>query len=88
MTRLQSATWQLSISRALQKAAAQIAFGDDKRRTTQHFTKDDEKVFNRNRNAKTNAGVAKREWGIYQKRQAALSAKLSKDGGKIDSLRN
>lgn len=88
MTRLQSATWQLSISRTLQKAATQVAFGDDKRRTTQHFTKDDEKVFNRNRNAKTNAGAAKREWGIYQKRQAALSAKLSKDGGRIDRLRN
>lgn len=88
MTRLQSASWQMSISRAMQKAATQIAFGDDKRRTTNHFTKEDEKEFNRNRNAKTNVTTAKREWQLYQKRQAALSAKLAKGSGKIDKLRN
>ncbi|VUS90559.1 phage tail protein [Klebsiella huaxiensis] len=88
MTRLQSASWQLSISRALQKAATQIAFGDDKRRATKHFTASDTKEFNRNRNAKTDITAAQREWALYQKRQAALGAKLAKDTGKIDKLRN
>ncbi|EAP9918985.1 phage tail protein [Salmonella enterica subsp. enterica serovar Typhimurium] len=88
MTRLQSASWQMSIARALQKAATQIAFGDDRRRTTKHFSKEDEREFNRNRNSKTNVDAAKREWRLYQKRQAALSTKLAKDNGKIDKLRD
>ncbi|EHQ2951863.1 hypothetical protein KRS78_004807 [Salmonella enterica] len=88
MTRLQSASWQMTISRALQKAATQVAFGDDRRKTTKHFTKEEEKEFNRNRSSKTNVEAAKREWTLYQKRQAALSAKLAKDGGKIDKLRD
>jgi hypothetical protein len=87
MTRLQSNSWQLSIARALQKAATQIAFGDDKRKTTQHFSDSDKKVFNRNRNAKTDVTAAKREWQLYQRRQAALGEKISKDTGKIDKLR-
>ncbi|WP_213389011.1 phage tail protein [Enterobacter hormaechei] len=87
LTRLQSSSWQLSIARAMQKAATQIAFGDDKHRTTQHFSKTDEKEFSRNRNAKTNVAAAKREWDIYQKRQAALSSKLAKGSGKIEQLR-
>ncbi|HAX4763698.1 TPA: phage tail protein, partial [Escherichia coli] len=32
--------------------------------------------------------AAKREWRLYQKRQAALSTKLAKDNGKIDKLRD
>ncbi|EHH4541637.1 phage tail protein, partial [Escherichia coli] len=72
----------------LQKAATQIAFGDDRRRTTKHFSKEDEKEFNRNRSSKTNVEAAKREWRLYQKRQAALSTKLAKDNGKIDKLRD
>lgn len=88
LTRLQSSSWQLSIARAMQKAATQIAFGDDKRRTSQHFSKADEKEFGRNRNAKTNVAAAKREWDIYQKRQAALSKKLAKGSGTIDQLRS
>ncbi|MXE66293.1 phage tail protein, partial [Escherichia coli] len=76
------------IARALQKAATQVAFGDERRRTTKHFTKEDEKAFNRNRSSKTNVEAAKREWKLYQKRQAALSTKLAKDNGKIDKLRD
>jgi len=71
----------------MHEAATQIAFGDDKRRTTQHFSKAEEKEFGRNRNAKTNVAAAKREWDIYQKRQAALSSKLAKGSGKIEQLR-
>ena len=78
----------MSIARALQKAATQAAFGDDRRHTTKHFTKEDEKAFNRNRSSKTNVEAAKREWKLYQKRQAALSSKLAKDNGKIDKLRD
>lgn len=76
----------MSIARALQKAATQVAFGDDRRRATKHFTKEDEKEFNRNRSSKTNPEAAKREWRLYQKRQAALSAKLAQDDGKIGKL--
>ncbi|ECX5034985.1 phage tail protein, partial [Salmonella enterica subsp. enterica serovar Typhimurium] len=61
---------------------------DDRRRTTKHFSKEDEKEFNRNRSSKTNVEAAKREWRLYQKRQAALSTKLAKDNGKIDKLRD
>lgn len=71
----------------MQKAVTQIAFGDDKRRITKHFSKADEKEFGRNRNAKTNIAAAKHEWDIYQKRQAALSSKLTKGSGKIEQLR-
>jgi len=52
-----------------------------------HFGKSEEKEFSRNRNAKTNVVAAKREWDIYQRRQAALSSKLARDSGKIEQLR-
>lgn len=87
MTRLQSASWQMSIARALQKAATQIAFGDDRRRTTQHFTDEDKKGFNRNRNSTTNVAAAQREWKLYKQRQQALADKIAKGGDKIDALR-
>jgi hypothetical protein len=87
MTRLQSASWQLSIGKALAKAASQISFGDDRRRTTEHFSDEQQKVFNRNRNSRTDATALKREWAMYQRRQQALGDKLDKGSNKIDALR-
>lgn len=87
MTRLQSASWQLSIGKALGKAASQIAFGDDRRRTTEHFSDEQQKLFNRNRNSRTDGAALKREWAMYQRRQQALGDKLDKGSGKIDALR-
>lgn len=87
ITRLQSTSWQLSIGKALGKAASQVAFGDDRRRTTEHFTEEQQKVFNRNRNSRTDAAALKREWTMYQRRQQALGAKLTRGSGKIDALR-
>lgn len=87
MTRLQSASWQLSIGKALAKAASQISFGDDRRRTTEHFSDEQQKVFNRNRNSRTDATALKREWAMYQRRQQALGDKLDKGSSKIDALR-
>jgi len=87
MTRLQSASWQLSIGKALAKAASQISFGDDRRRTAEHFSDEQQKVFNRNRNSRTDASALKREWAMYQRRQQALGDKLDKGSSKIDALR-
>ena len=77
MTRLQSASWQLTIGKALAKAATQVAFGDDRRRTTEHFSDEQQKVFNRNRNSRTDAAAMKRECAMYQRLQQALGEKLN-----------
>lgn len=87
MTRLQSTSWQLSIGKALAKAATQVAFGDDRRRTTEHFSEEQQKVFNRNRNSRTDAAAMKREWAMYQRRQQALGEKLNRGSNKLESLR-
>ncbi|EQA6242215.1 hypothetical protein ACX5DB_003893 [Enterobacter ludwigii] len=87
MTRLQSASWQLTIGKALAKAAKQVAFGDDRRRTTEHFSDEQQKVFNRNRNSRTDAAAMKREWAMYQRRQQALGEQLNRGSNKLDALR-
>ncbi len=86
MTRLQSASWQLRIGQAMLKAAQQIAFGDDKRRTTQHFSADEKKQFNKNRNAQTNQKAISAEWDKYQRRQKALSKQIARDSSKMAQL--
>ena len=86
MTRLQSSSWQMSIGKAMLKAASRVAFGDDRRRTTQHFTDEDRKQFGRNRNAQTNKAAATAEYERYQKRQLALGKQIGRDTKKLEQL--
>ncbi|WP_336657599.1 phage tail protein [Leclercia adecarboxylata] len=86
MTRLQSSSWQMSIGKAMLKAASLVAFGDDRRRTTQHFTDEDRKQFGRNRNAQTNKAAASAEYERYQKRQLALGKQIGRDTKKLEQL--
>lgn len=87
-TRLQSASWQVRIGQAMQKTAKRVGFGDDARKTTEHFTDADKAKFNRNRNAQTNVAAIKREHEKYQKRMGALADRLNADDGRIDKLRD
>jgi len=86
MTRLQSTSWQMVIGKAMLKAAARVAFGDDRRRTTQHFTDEDRKLFGKNRSSLTNKNAAKVEFERYQKRQLALGKQIGRDAKKLDQL--
>lgn len=87
LTRLQSAAWQVRIGQTMLKAAQRVGFGDDARKTTQHFTDADKAQFNRNRNSQTNVAAVKREYEKYQKRMGALAARLNNDDGRIEKLR-
>lgn len=86
-TRLQSASWQIRIGQAMQKSAKRVGYGDDARKTTEHFTDADKAKFNRNRSSQTNVAAIKREHEKYQKRMSALAARLNADNGRIDKLR-
>lgn len=86
-TRLQSASWQVRIGQALHKSAGNNAYGDDPRKTTEHFTDADKTKFNRNRSSQTNVTAVKREHEKYQKRMGALAKRLDNDDGRIDKLR-
>jgi len=86
-TRLQSASWQVRIGQALHKSASNNAYGDDPRKTTEHFTDADKAKFNRNRSSQTNVAAVKREHEKYQKRMGALAKRLNNDDGRIDKLR-
>lgn len=86
MTRLQSASWQLRIGQAMLQAAKRVGFGDDKRRTTKHFTEEDRKRFNKNRNSQTNQGAMRQEWDKYQRRQKALGNQIARDSTKLRTL--
>lgn len=87
-TRLQSAAWQVRIAQAMQKSASRVGFGDDARKTTEHFTEADKAKFNRNRNSQTNIAAVKREHEKYLRRMDALGSRLNNDDGRIDKLRN
>lgn len=86
MTRLQSASWQLRIGQAMLQAAKRVGFGDDKRRTTKHFTDEDKKAFNKNRSSQTNQAALRQEWDKYQRRQKALGKQIARDDTKLRSL--
>lgn len=86
MTRLQSASWQLRIGQAMLQAAQRVGFGDDKQRTTKHFTDEDKKAFNKNRSSQTDQRAVRQEWEKYQNRQRALGKQIARDGSKLKQL--
>ena len=87
MTRFQSTTWHRAIINALEKAAKQIAFGDDKRKTATFFKGEIAKALARNRTTTTDQAKAKREFERYLKSQEALGKKLKSSGTKTDNIR-
>lgn len=72
MTRFQSSTWHRAIINALEKAAKQVAFGDDKRKTTTFFKGELAKALARNRTTTTDQAKAKRDFERYQQAQETL----------------
>ncbi|WP_340615841.1 phage tail protein [Xenorhabdus entomophaga] len=88
MTRMQAGTWQMQVGRLLQKNARTTSFGDDKRKTTEFFGKEQLKQLNRNRKSKTSHNAIKSEYRRYQQRMEALERKLTQDPKKIDALRS
>ncbi|PHM39192.1 tail stability protein [Xenorhabdus mauleonii] len=88
MTRMQAGTWQLQVGRLLQKNARATHFGDDEKKTTTFFGKDQLKQLNRNRKSQTNHTAIKSEYQRYQRRLAALEQKLEQDPKKLNALRS
>lgn len=86
LTRFQSGSWQKLIGKYLQKAAKQIGFGGDRKRTV-HFSKEELKEANRNRASSTDLAKIKSEYARYQRQQAALGKKLVKPSKAITQLR-
>jgi hypothetical protein len=87
MTRFQSSTWHRAIINALDKAAKQVAFGDDKRKTTTFFKGELAKALARNRTTTTDQTKAKREFERYQQAQETLGKKLKSKDTKTDNVR-
>lgn len=87
MTRFQSSTWHKAIINALEKAAKQVAFGDDKRKTTTFFKGEIAKALARNRTTTTDQAKASREFDRYQKAQDALDKKLKSPSQATDKVR-
>lgn len=77
LTRLQSVSWQMSVTKALQTAASRVAYGDDSRKKTENFTDADKKRFNRNRKSKTDQAEIRRAYQAYQRRTEALEKQVS-----------
>ncbi len=87
MTRFQSSTWHRAIINALEKAAKQVAFGDDKRKTTTFFKGELAKALARNRTTTTDQAKAKRDFERYQKAQETLGKKLKSADTTTDNVR-
>ena len=87
MTRFQSPTWHKAIIIALEKAAEQVAFGDDKRKTTTYFKGELAKSLARNRTTTTDQAKAAREYELYLKSQDALGKKLRAKDSATDNVR-
>ncbi|MGS5499304.1 phage tail protein [Citrobacter sp. SL156] len=87
MARFQSSTWHRGLINALEKAAKQIAFGDDKRKTTTFFKGEMAKSLARNRTTTTDQAKAAREYERYQQAQNALDKKLKSSGKTADNVR-
>lgn len=87
MTRFQSPTWHKAIIIALEKAAEQVAFGDDKRKTTTYFKGELAKSLARNRTTTTDQDKAAREYKLYLKSQDALGKKLRAKDSATDNVR-
>lgn len=87
ITRFQSSVWQRKIADELQKAAKQVAFGDDKRKTAQFFSDDEQKKLARNRTATTDQKKAQEAFARYQAAQKSLDKKLKTSGSSIDLIR-
>lgn len=87
ITRFQSSVWQRKIADELQKAAKQVAFGDDKRKTAQFFSDDEQKKLARNRTATTDQKKAQDAFARYQAAQKSLDKKLKTSGSSIDLVR-
>ncbi|MGU7158589.1 phage tail protein [Salmonella enterica subsp. enterica serovar Carrau] len=87
MTRFQSSTWHRAIINSLEKAAKQVAFGDDKRKTTTFFKGEIAKALARNRTTTTDQAKVAREFERYQKAQDALDKKLKSPSQATDKVR-
>lgn len=71
----------------LEKAAEQVAFGDDKRKTTTYFKGELAKSLARNRTTTTDQAKAAREYELYLKSQDALGKKLRAKDSATDNVR-
>ncbi len=69
------------------KAAEQVAFGDDKRKTTTYFKGELAKSLARNRTTTTVQAKAAREYELYLKSQDALGKKLRAKDSATDNVR-
>ncbi|QCR38752.1 phage tail protein [Nissabacter sp. SGAir0207] len=87
MTRFQSMTWQRQLGQQLKKAATQVAFGDDKKKTTRTFTEDEQKAMGRNRSAETDQDKVRKEFARYQAAQQAMAKKQATSRDQIEQLR-
>ena len=87
MTRFQSSTWQRQLGTQMKKAAEQVAFGDDKKRTTKVFTDKELKALARNRSDQTDQTKIRREFEKYQAAQRGLAKVQRTEKDKIDRLR-
>ncbi|PLR30022.1 phage tail protein, partial [Chimaeribacter californicus] len=87
MTRFQSMTWQRQLGQQLKKAADQVAFGDDKTKTTKTFTDQEQKALARNRNVQTDHEKVRAEFARYQAAQKAMAKKQETSKDEIERLR-
>ncbi|HAV1601630.1 TPA: phage tail protein [Enterobacter hormaechei subsp. xiangfangensis] len=87
LTRFQSGSWQKLIGKYLQRAAKQIGFGDDRKRTV-HFNEEEIKEAHSERANLTNLTKIKAEYKRYQRQQEQLSKQLKKPGKTITQLRS
>jgi hypothetical protein len=86
LTRFQSGSWQKLIGKYLQKAAKQVGFGGDRKRTV-HFTAEELKQANRNRSGRTDLEKIKAEYKRFVANQGALKSKLSKPSATVSKQR-
>lgn len=87
MTRFQSATWQRQLGMQMKKAAEQVAYGDDKKRTTKVFTDKEQQALSRNRSDQTDQAKIKREFDKYQAAQRGLARTQRTNKEKLEQLR-
>lgn len=87
LTKFQSKVWHRPLITALEKAAHQVAYGDDKRQTHTFFKGEVAKALARNRTTTTNQDKAKQEFDKYQQAQAALGQKLKSADATTDNVR-
>lgn len=87
MTRFQSSTWQRQLGNMLKKAAEDVQFGDDRKRTGKTFNAQEQKVLSRNRSGQTDLKKITADFARYQASQKAMAKKQLDEKDKIEALR-